>query len=89
MAVRDEQQPTADRTGGIPPWKDTLEHLPAILAVGAAVVYGYLSICYDMFYGHLGVNPADVGLSYTGTLARSAGFVASRSSSSRGCQLRG
>jgi hypothetical protein len=58
-----------------PPWKNTLEHLHAILAVGAVVVYGYLSICYEVFYGHLGVNPADVGLSYAGTLARSAGFV--------------
>jgi hypothetical protein len=74
MAVRDEQR-TTNRTGGMPPWKDTVGHLPAILAVGAVVLYAYLSICYDRFYGTLGINPSDVGLSYTGTLTRSASFV--------------
>jgi hypothetical protein len=74
MAVRDEQHAT-DRSGGMPPWKDTVGHLPAILAAGAVVLYAYLSLCYDSFYRSLAVEPSDVGLSYTGTLARSSGFV--------------
>jgi hypothetical protein len=75
MAVRDEQQQTADRSGGMPPWKDTVGHLPAVLAVGAVVLYAFLSLCYDSFYRSLAVEPSDVGLTYAGTLARSSGFV--------------
>jgi hypothetical protein len=77
MAVRDKEQQTlsVNRLGRDLPWRDTLGHLPAVLAVGAVTIYAYLSLCYDRFYGGLGVNPDDVGLSYTGTLARSAGFV--------------
>jgi hypothetical protein len=56
-------------------WRDAVPHLPAILAVGAVLLYAYLSTCYERFYGALGVSPSDVGLSYAGTLARSVGFV--------------
>ena len=62
--------------GGLDWRKDVLGNVPGVLLVGAALMYGYLSICYDRFYGSLGVDPNDVGLSYTGTLARSSGFVA-------------
>jgi hypothetical protein len=77
MAVRDdgEQRETTGVGRRNLPWRDTLGHLPAILAVGAVVLYAHLSICYDRFYRGLGVDPADVGLSYSGTLARSVGFV--------------
>jgi hypothetical protein len=52
-----------------------LGHATAVLLVGGLVIYGYLSVCYDRFYSRLGVEPNDVGLTYTGTLARSSGFV--------------
>jgi hypothetical protein len=74
MAVRDEQ-PLKETLRGLP-WRETLSHVPAVVLVGGLLLYAYLSLCYDVFYGRLGVDPNDVGLSYTGTLARSAGFVA-------------
>jgi hypothetical protein len=73
MAVRDEQPLEETRRG--PPWRETLSQAPAVLLGGRLLIYGYLSICYDTFYGSLGVDPNDVGLSYAGTLARSSGFV--------------
>ena len=77
MAVRDEgQQPTEiKKTGRTPLWRDTLGHAPAVLLVGGLLMYGYLSVCYDRFYGSLGVDPNDVGLTYAGTLAHSSGFA--------------
>lgn len=38
--------------------------LPAVLAVGAALVYGLLIVAYSEFYSELGVRPSDVGLQY-------------------------
>ena len=38
--------------------------LPAVLAVGAALVYGLLIVAYSEFYPELGVRPSDVGLQY-------------------------
>jgi hypothetical protein len=77
MAVRDEVQQPAERetTRRAQPWRDMLAQAPGLLLVGGVLMYGFLSICYDRFYGFLGVDPSDVGLSYTGTLARSSGFV--------------
>jgi hypothetical protein len=54
---------------------EALKHVPAVIALAALVIYGYLSICYDAFYRALGVDPGDVGLSYAAILARSSGFV--------------
>jgi hypothetical protein len=70
MAVRDEQPLKETRRG--PPWRETLSQAPAVLLGGGLLIYGYLSICYDTFYGSLGVDPNDVGLSYVGGL----GFLA-------------
>jgi hypothetical protein len=78
MAVQDQESQQHDAAGGSGrrlPWREVLGHAPAVLVVGAVLMYGYLSICYERFYGFLGVDPNDVGLSYTGTLARSSGFV--------------
>jgi hypothetical protein len=76
MAIRD-QEPSAEvrelRRGL--PWRETLGYVPTLILLGGLLIYGYLSICYDRFYGSLGVDANDVGLSYTGTLARSSGFV--------------
>ncbi len=78
MAVRNEErehQDAADLQWLTLPWRDALGHLPAVLIASGLLLYGYLSICYYRFYGTLGVDPNDVGLSYLGTLARSSGFV--------------
>jgi hypothetical protein len=76
MAVRDDRQPVMGKgaSGGLPP-RDILGSLPVILVASGLLMYAYLSVCYDRFYGSLGVDPNDVGLSYTGTLTRSSGFV--------------
>jgi hypothetical protein len=75
MAVRDDEVSASGQARRGLPWRDALGHLPAILLTAGLFMYAYLSVCYDRFYGRLGVDPNDVGLSYTGTLARSSGFV--------------
>jgi hypothetical protein len=64
----------------LPSWLELLGQLVPLLGVAAILLYGYLAVCYDRFYGSLGVDPNDVGLSYSTTLARSpalvVGFVA-------------
>lgn len=79
MAVRDREQGQASdiRSDRRPlaAWRDILGALTPVLAVSAVLLYAYLSIAYDRFYRGLGVDPGDVGLSYSGTLARSSGFV--------------
>jgi hypothetical protein len=78
MAVQDKQRHQNDAIDG--EWlkqvlRKALDHLPGLVVAGGLLLYGYLSLSYYSFYGHLGVDPNDVGLSYTGTLARSSGFV--------------
>jgi hypothetical protein len=76
MAVRDDQQPGTDDQGSRSlPWRDMLGHVPAVLLVGGLLMYAFLSFCYARFYGSLGIDPNDVGLSYIGTLTRSSGLV--------------
>jgi hypothetical protein len=75
MAVRDDQPGTGNQGSRHLPWRDTLGYAPAVLLVGGLLIYAYLSICYARFYGSLGIDPNDVGLSYTGTLGRSSGLV--------------
>jgi hypothetical protein len=58
------------RRGG----RRSAKHQPCSLP-GGVLIYGSQRIFYDRFYGSLGVDPSDVGLSYTETLARSTGFV--------------
>jgi hypothetical protein len=76
MAVRDDQQPgTGEQGSRSLPWRDTLGHAPAALLIGGLLMYAFLSFCYARFYGSLGIDPNDVGLSYTGTLTRASGLV--------------
>jgi amino acid transporter len=72
-----EQEQTNIRGKGRPvaAWHEILGVLTPVLAVGAILLYGYLSIAYDNFYQGLGIDPNDVGFEYTGVLARSSGFV--------------
>jgi hypothetical protein len=80
MTVRDQEQDQPSEVGSplrrpLVAWRETLGALPPVLALVAVLLYGYLSIAYDQFYRRLGVDLSDVGLSYTGVLARSSGFV--------------
>ena len=73
MAVRDDQQLKEPRRGL--PWRETLSQAPAVALVGGLLVYGYMRLYLQRFYGGLGVDPNDVGLTYADTLARSIGFL--------------
>jgi hypothetical protein len=73
MAVRDQQQLKVPRRGL--PWREVLSQAPAVIVVAGLLVYGYLRIYLQRFYGNLGVDPNDAGLTYADTLARSAGFL--------------
>jgi hypothetical protein len=64
MELRDGQPPKETPRGL--PWREALRQASAVVVVGGLLIYGYLSICYDHFYGSLGVDPNDVGLSYRG-----------------------
>jgi hypothetical protein len=75
MAVRDKEQGLDDHDGRRLSWRDVLGHLPTILVVGGLFVYAWLIVCYERFYGSLGVEPDAVGLDYLSTLARSSGFA--------------
>ena len=52
-----------------------VQFLLPLLAVSGILVYTLLTIHYERFYGALAIKPADVGLSYAGTLASSTGYV--------------
>lgn len=73
MAVRDEQQLKEPRRDL--PWREMLSQAPAALVIGGLVVYGYLRLYLERFYGRLGIDPNDVGLTYADTLARSVSFL--------------
>jgi hypothetical protein len=77
MAGRDEEQQaaTVEQDTRRLSWRDMLGHVPAVLLVGGLLLYGFLNFCYARFYGRLGVDPNDVGLSYIGTLTRASGLV--------------
>jgi hypothetical protein len=73
MAVRDQQHLKVPRRSL--PWREVLSQAPGVLVVAGLLVYGYLRIYLQSFYGSLGVDPNDVGLTYADTLARSVGFL--------------
>jgi hypothetical protein len=77
MAVPD-QEPSGprDQTSWDLLWKEALDHLPAITIAGGLLIYSISISFYEIFYGRLGVDPNDVGLTYAGTLARSSGLIA-------------
>ena len=45
------------------------------LGLSGILLYAVTSIAYSRFYGALGLNPNDVGLTYASTLANSVGMV--------------
>jgi hypothetical protein len=44
--------------------RDLSSLVPAIVAVGAALVYGVLIVSYSEFYAELGVRPSEIGLEF-------------------------
>jgi hypothetical protein len=67
---KDEEKPALAQ-----PWKEWLGHVGALLTAAGIVVYGLVSQAYGVFYGALGVDAQDVGLSYAATLIRSIKFI--------------
>jgi hypothetical protein len=66
----DEEMPeSAER------WKEWLGHAGVLLTAAGIIVYGVVSQAYGAFYGALGVDPQDVGLSYAATLSHSIKFI--------------
>jgi hypothetical protein len=53
----------------------TPRSLPEVLAVAGALTYGVTYLACALFYEPLGVEPADVGLSYADLLAQSAVYL--------------
>jgi hypothetical protein len=57
-------------------WLDGITGLVSpMLVVSGILIYGALSIGAEMFYGQLGIDPLEVGLSYGGVLSHSTGFI--------------
>jgi hypothetical protein len=52
----------------------TLGQAAILLAIVGLTLYGLTSLAYDSFYGPLGVDPGDVGLTYSSVMARVTGL---------------
>jgi hypothetical protein len=52
----------------------TLGQAAILLAIVGLTLYGLTSLAYDAFYGPLGVDPGDVGLTYSSVMARVTGL---------------
>jgi len=74
-ALKDREQETPSGRQLLAAWWAVLGGFAPLLAIGAVMLYAFLNFAYDRFYGPLGVDPGDVGLTYGSTLARSSGFV--------------
>jgi hypothetical protein len=55
--------------------REAIRNVGQILAIGGVLLYAILSISYQRFYGQLGVDPSDVGFTYTTILATSVGLI--------------
>ena len=60
--MQDCEQEEAGSRQGRETWKTLLSGLAPLVGIGAIVLYALLSIGYHRFYGPLGVDPSDVGL---------------------------
>jgi hypothetical protein len=56
-------------------WPTVATVVAPTLAIGGLVLYCLLNILYNQFYGALGIEPGDVGLTYTATIASSSGLM--------------
>ncbi len=65
-------------TGNRRTWTDDFARVSSgagFLGLAAILVYGIQYVSYSRYYGHLGVDPKDVGLTYGTVLASSTGIV--------------
>jgi hypothetical protein len=67
--------PRSEALGGLPSFRELLAIMAVSLAVTALLVCGLLSFAYERFYQALGVNPADIGLTFGVAVSRSVGFI--------------
>ena len=67
--------PQGETLRGLPSSREILAIMAVSLAVTALLVCGLLSFVYERFYQALGVNPADVGLTFGVAVSRSVGFT--------------
>ncbi len=67
--------PRSEALGGLPSFREILAIMAVSLAVTALLVCGLLSFAYERFYQALGVNPADIGLTFGMAVSRSVGFT--------------
>jgi len=67
--------PRGEAFGGLPSFQKLLAIMAVSFAVTALLVCGLLSFAYERFYQALGVNPADVGLTFGAAVSRSVGFI--------------
>src|SRR6266508_5087696 len=67
--------PRSEALGGLPSFREILAIMAVSLAVTALLVCGLLSFAYERFYQALGVNPADIGLTFGVAVSRSVGFT--------------
>ncbi len=67
--------PRSEALGGLPGFREFLAIMAVSLAVTALLVCGLLSFAYERFYQALGVNPADIGLTFGVAVSRSVGFT--------------
>src|SRR5262245_9500326 len=56
-------------------WRSLLEVIAPVLTAGGILLFIFLRLYYNQFYGSLGINPNDLGLGYAATLASAAGFI--------------
>jgi hypothetical protein len=57
-------------------WGTIIGNIASLLAFLGIIVYGFLAFSYEHFYQSLGIDPSDVGLTYSSVLSRASGFVA-------------
>jgi hypothetical protein len=67
--------PRGEAFSGLPSFREILVIMAVSLGVTALLVCGLLSFVYERFYQTLGVNPADVGLTFGVAVSRSVGFI--------------
>jgi hypothetical protein len=67
--------PRSEALGGLPSFRELFAIMAVSLAVTALLVCGLLSFAYERFYQALGVNPADIGLTFGVTVSRSVSFT--------------
>jgi hypothetical protein len=67
--------PRGEALGALPSFREILAIMAVSFAVTALLVCGLLSFVYERFYQALGVNPADVGLTFGVAVSRSISFI--------------